>query len=134
LKQNSRLALSPYSEQQRQSHLRQHKTHNNGHGRIETCHIQASSRLAGLLDWPGLQQVCRVERTRKICDKTSVDVQYAITGLRADQAEAKELLDLVRGRWASKIDCIGFAMLFWVKTNAEQKSALFQKIWQRFET
>ena len=43
--------------------------------------------------------MCRVERTRKIGDKTSVDIQYAITSLRADQAEAKELLDLDRGHW-----------------------------------
>ena len=72
---------------------------NKGHGRIETRHLQASSRLAGLLDWPGLQQVCRVERTRKVGDKTSVDVQYAITSLRPDQAEAKVLLELDRGHW-----------------------------------
>lgn len=40
-----------------------------------------------------------MERTRKIGKKTSFDVQYAITSLRADQAEAKELLELDRGHW-----------------------------------
>lgn len=43
--------------------------------------------------------MCRVERTRKIGDRTSVEVQYAITSLRTDQVEAKELLELDRGHW-----------------------------------
>ncbi len=69
------------------------------HGRIETRSLEASSRVVGVLDWPGLAQVCRVEHTRKIGGVISTEVQYAITSLGPDRAEAKELLDLDRGHW-----------------------------------
>lgn len=70
-----------------------------GHGRITTRHLQASSRLAGHLDWPGLQQVCRIERTTKAQGCESQEVAYAITSLSPKRAAAADLLSYNRGHW-----------------------------------
>lgn len=70
-----------------------------GHGRITTRHLQASSRLAGHLDWPGLQQVCRIERIIKEQDRESKEIAYAITSLSPQRATATDLLADNRGHW-----------------------------------
>ena len=62
-------------------------------------HLQASRRLAGHLDWPGLQQVCRIERVTKTNGKTTTELAYAITSLSADRATAAQLLAFNRGHW-----------------------------------
>jgi predicted transposase YbfD/YdcC len=62
-------------------------------------HLQASSRLAGHLDWPGLQQVCRLERTTRCKGRTTVEIQYAISSLTPKQGSAALLLDHWRGHW-----------------------------------
>ena len=70
-----------------------------GHGRVVTRHLQASSRLAGSLDWPGLKQVLRLERTTLRNGQKTVEVQYAITSLSPDRAEAAQLLPYWVGHW-----------------------------------
>lgn len=72
---------------------------NKGHGRITTRHLQASSRLAGHLDWPGLQQVCRIERITKERGRESKEIAYAITSLTPQRATAADLLTYNRGHW-----------------------------------
>ena len=57
--------------------------------------MQASTRLAQHLDWPGLAQVCRLERTTVRQGKITVEVQYAITSLARDRADA----ELLNTRW-----------------------------------
>jgi predicted transposase YbfD/YdcC len=72
-----------------------------GHGRIERRQLVASTALADYLDWPGLQQVFRLERTITI-KKTGQqrhEVVYGISSLAPDQADAARLLRLVRHHW-----------------------------------
>lgn len=55
--------------------------------------------MAGHLDWPGLQQVCRIERTVQEKGCVTTEVAYAITSLTAERASAAELLAYNRGHW-----------------------------------
>ena len=61
--------------------------------------MQASSRLATQLDWPGIAQVCRIDRSVKKNGVVSSEVSYAITSLSPDRASATELLALNRLHW-----------------------------------
>jgi predicted transposase YbfD/YdcC len=70
------------------------------HGnRRERRRLWASSALTGYLDWPGAQQVCKVERRREQGGQVSTEVAYAITSLGPRTAPA-ELLAIWRGHWA----------------------------------
>ena len=64
-----------------------------------TRHLQASRRLADFLDWPGLKQVLRLERTTLRNGQKTVEVQYAITSLSPDRANAARLLTYWVGHW-----------------------------------
>jgi hypothetical protein len=55
--------------------------------------------LAEHLDWPGLSQVCRLERTTRRKGRTTVEIQYAISSLPRELADAAFLLDHWRGHW-----------------------------------
>jgi Transposase DDE domain len=55
--------------------------------------------LAKHLDWPGLSQVCRLERTTRCKGRTTVEIQYAISSLPRELADAAFLLDHWRGHW-----------------------------------
>jgi predicted transposase YbfD/YdcC len=72
-----------------------------GHGRIERRQLVASTALADYLDWPGLQQVFRLERTitLKKTGQQRHEVVYGISSLAPDQADAARLLRLVRHHW-----------------------------------
>jgi predicted transposase YbfD/YdcC len=61
--------------------------------------LQASTRLAGHSDWPDLAQVCRIVRTTRRNGEDSVEIDYAITSVPRDQADAARLLDWWRGHW-----------------------------------
>jgi predicted transposase YbfD/YdcC len=61
--------------------------------------LEASTRLAGHFDWPGLQQVCRLTRTTTQNDQTTVEVEYAITSVPRSLAGAIELLTWWRDHW-----------------------------------
>lgn len=52
-----------------------------------------------LLSWPGLAQVCRLTRTIHAAGEKTVEVQYAITSLSPDRADAAMLLKLWRDHW-----------------------------------
>jgi predicted transposase YbfD/YdcC len=69
------------------------------HGRLETRTIMTSSEVVPHLEWPGAAQVARIERTRRIGDKDSVEVVYAVTSLSAAEAGPERLLQLSRGHW-----------------------------------
>jgi predicted transposase YbfD/YdcC len=62
-------------------------------------HLEASTRLAEHLDWPGLKQVCRLERTTTRRSKRTVEVQYAITSVAPQRADAAVLLARWRDHW-----------------------------------
>jgi hypothetical protein len=89
----------PYSEAQRRQQLTEVRRTNKGHGRLVKRHLQASSRLAGHLDWPGLKQVIRQERITRRGDQTTVEVEYAITSLPPEKAGAEQLLAYRVGHW-----------------------------------
>jgi predicted transposase YbfD/YdcC len=55
--------------------------------------------LAGHLDWPGLAQVCRLERTTRRNGKKTIEVEHAITSLAAPRADASRLLPFWREHW-----------------------------------
>ena len=55
--------------------------------------------MAGHLDWPGLQQVCRIERVTKQQGRETREVAYAITSLSPQRATAADLLAYNRNHW-----------------------------------
>lgn len=55
--------------------------------------------MAEHLDWPGVAQVCRIERWRRLKDKEEHEVAYAITSVPRSQADAARLLEWNRGHW-----------------------------------
>jgi len=72
-----------------------------GHGRRETRTITVSSLLHGYSDWPGLEQVFKVERQRVEVrrGKGTTEVVYGLTSLRRDEASPQRLLALSRTYW-----------------------------------
>lgn len=70
-----------------------------GHGRIERRTLISTTALNGYLDWPGVEQVFKVERRRTIRGRTTMETAYGITSLPRDRADAKTLLKLSRGHW-----------------------------------
>ena len=70
------------------------------HGdRIETRRLWASAALVGYSDWPGLGQVCKIERTVQRRGERTQEVAYAVTSLGPETA-ATTLLERWRGHWA----------------------------------
>jgi predicted transposase YbfD/YdcC len=69
------------------------------HGRVERRSLQASTRLAAHLDWPGLAQVCRIDRHTHRGGKLAQETAYAITSVPSDVADAAQLLEWKRGHW-----------------------------------
>ena len=60
--------------------------------------VWVSSALNEYLDWPGVHQVCKVERVTQQKGKESRDVRYAITSL-GKRVGPVELLQHIRGHW-----------------------------------
>jgi len=80
---------------------REATTLNRGHGRAdERRGLVASTDLTAYLDWPGVQQVFRVERTWRERDHDHRARHYGITSLPPGRADAAYLLALRRGHWA----------------------------------
>ena len=72
-----------------------------GHGRIAYRRLTASSALVGYTDWPGLQQVFRLDRTT-ILRKTGevrAETVYGLTSLDRAHATVERLLRLTRHHW-----------------------------------
>ena len=72
-----------------------------GHGRLEVRTLASSTMLNGYLHWPGVRQVCRVIRERRIRGRREREVAYYVTSLSRTQADAKRLLRLSREHWGS---------------------------------
>ena len=62
-------------------------------------HLVASTDLTGYLDWPGVAQVVRVERTWRERGQPKRQVRYGITSLPPAVGPAARLLALKRGHW-----------------------------------
>jgi predicted transposase YbfD/YdcC len=81
--------------------FRQAHSLDKGHGRVERREISVSSELRGYSDWPGLEQVFRLERQRVECKsgKQEREVVWGLTSLREEEASAERLLYLCRAYW-----------------------------------
>lgn len=77
-------------------------------GRIETRTLTSTTVGLDTCDWPGVQQMLRLERITVEKGVTRRTVSYAITSARRDQADADDLLANWRGRW-------GVESLFWIR-------------------
>jgi hypothetical protein len=55
--------------------------------------------LNDYLDWPAVAQVGRRERTVVVGGEATVEVQYLITSVPRDRADAAALLGWLRGHW-----------------------------------
>lgn len=80
--------------------MRETETVDKGHGRIETRRIAVSTEAVAYLEWPGLAQIARLERTREVRGRKSVETVYLITSLPPEEAGPERLLDLTRAHWA----------------------------------
>lgn len=79
---------------------REAQSYDNGHGRhAEVRRLAASTDLNRFLDWPGVAQVWRWERTWREQDPAKREVRYGITSLPPAVADAARLLALKRGHW-----------------------------------
>ncbi len=72
------------------------------HGaRVETRTIAASTAMCGLSDWPGLQQVLKLDRT--VLNKTTGEIReetvYGVTSLTPPRATPAQLNQLWRKHW-----------------------------------
>ena len=72
-----------------------------GHGRREVRRITVSTELKGYSDWPGLEQVFRLERERvvSLSGKATCEVVYGLTSLAPSAASPARLLALTRAYW-----------------------------------
>ncbi len=61
--------------------------------------MQTTTRLNDYLDWPDVGQVCRLERIVKRGGVETREVEYAITSVGPQWADAATLLDWWRGHW-----------------------------------
>jgi predicted transposase YbfD/YdcC len=55
--------------------------------------------LADHSDWPGLTQVCRLVRTTRRGGVDTTEIDFAITSVPRNQANAAQLLAWWRGHW-----------------------------------
>ena len=72
-----------------------------GHGRLEKRKLTVMSDKTGFLDWPGVQQVFKLDR-KVICCRTGEITEeriYGITSLAAEQDSASQLLKWTRSYW-----------------------------------
>ena len=69
------------------------------HGRRVQRRLQSTTRLTGHLDWPGVQQVCRLTRVTWRNGQEQQEVEFAITSASRSQADTGRLLTWWRGHW-----------------------------------
>jgi predicted transposase YbfD/YdcC len=72
-----------------------------GHGRREVRRVTVSTELNGYSDWPGLEQVFRLERERitSTSGKRQREIVYGLTSLTPARASPARLLALTRAYW-----------------------------------
>jgi predicted transposase YbfD/YdcC len=62
--------------------------------------IRTTARLNDYLGWPGVEQVCVVERTRRVNGAEERETTFYITSLPPTEASPARLLRLVRAHWS----------------------------------
>ena len=76
-----------------------HETFEKNRGRLERRTLTSTTVLNDYLDWPDVGQVCRIVRETTRAGEETSDVQYALTSVGRDRADAKRLLAWWRGQW-----------------------------------
>jgi len=76
---------------------------------VEYRRLRSSPRLRGYLNWPGVEQVCVIERVRRVAGAEQRQTVFAVTSLGPAEASAGRLLGLSRGHWGIE------NRLHWVK-------------------
>jgi predicted transposase YbfD/YdcC len=71
------------------------------HGRLETRTLTTNQALNDTLEWPGLQQVFKLERQTILSRPGQMrqEVAYGVTSLSPAEARPERLLKLIRGHW-----------------------------------
>lgn len=77
------------------------------HGRVEIRRIWTTSKLNDYLDFPHVGQAFCIEREifKKSTQKTTIETIVGVTSRPAEQASAKQLLELNRGHWSIENKC-----------------------------
>lgn len=72
-----------------------------GHGRLEQRTMTVIPDEAGFIDWPGLQQVFKLERkvTHLATNQVTVETAYGITSLSPERGSASRMLDWTQSHW-----------------------------------
>jgi predicted transposase YbfD/YdcC len=72
-----------------------------GHGRIEKRVLTLIPDEAGYLDWPGVAQVFKLERTvtQETTQKTTQETVYGLTSLTPTRTSARQLLQMTQQHW-----------------------------------
>ena len=83
------------------SDMRTASTVGKGHGRLEHRSITVTQELKDFVDWPGAQQVFKLEQqVRKLkTGEESHKTLYGVTSLSADRAGPTQLLAIIRSYW-----------------------------------
>lgn len=71
------------------------------HGRIERRTLTSTTVLNNYLDWPGVQQICPIRRTRTMGGRTETETAYFITSVPRHLARADVLLGWSRAHWGA---------------------------------
>jgi predicted transposase YbfD/YdcC len=80
--------------------FREARQREKGHARLEERKIPVSSMLAGSCEWPGLEQVFKLERWVWQEGKADIyEVRYGVTSLPKTVVGPKRLLKVARAEW-----------------------------------
>jgi predicted transposase YbfD/YdcC len=81
--------------------LRSAQTVDKGHGRIERRHLTTRALLPGACEWPGAQQVFRLERRviRTTTGESHTAVLAGLTSRSAEAADPQQVLGFLRDYW-----------------------------------
>ena len=77
----------------------QASTTTKGHGRLEKRTLRTTTVLNDYLDWPSVGQVFWLERACTKQGRTTREEVQGITSLTREQADAGQLLAILRGHW-----------------------------------
>jgi hypothetical protein len=67
---------------------------------VEIRTLTCTTWLDDFLDWPGVKQVFRLERIRRMGETRTVEVVYGLTSRPQREGSAKFLLRMLRSHWA----------------------------------
>ena len=98
LRRNRRLS-PPYIQQEYDKDRQTHETFEKNRGRLKRRTLTSTTVLNGYLDWPDVGKVCRMVRETTRNGEETTEVQYALTSVRRDQANAQRLSTWWRRQW-----------------------------------